>query len=85
MATYYGQLEGNGNTRATKTGSKKTGITTSAQSYDGSVIVWMREVNGENMVRIDMAKDSAFHGTRVFDGTLDELATKLCGKTLDEL
>ena len=85
MATYYGQLEGNGNTRATKTGSKKTGIAASAQSYDGSVIVWMHEVNGENMVRIDMAKDSAFYGTRVFDGTLDELAEKLCGKTLDEL
>lgn len=73
MATYYGQVKGGG-TAATRTGTKNSGIRVSAQSYDGSVIVDLRD----GKVSIETAKDSSFYGRTIFTGTIEELETKLC-------
>lgn len=84
MATYYGQVLGNRETPATRTGSKQSGIQASVQSWDGSVILWLREVDGENRLQIEVNKDSKFSGTRIFDGTIEELAIALAGKHLED-
>lgn len=44
MATFYGQVFGNAQTSASRQGSKNSGIRTSAQSWNGSIIV---ELQGE--------------------------------------
>lgn len=76
MAAFYGTVKGNRG-EASRTGGKDTGISTTAQSFDGSVNVWMRYLNGELVVDIDIASGSSGHGERVFTGTVDELRAKL--------
>lgn len=39
MATFYGQVFGNGKTSASRGGTYDSGTRTTAQSYEGSVIV----------------------------------------------
>ena len=41
MATFYGQVKGNGKTNATRQGSEASGITASVQSWKGSLTVEM--------------------------------------------
>ena len=86
MASYYGQVEGNAQTAATRVGSRKSGIKVCAQSWDGSVIVKMYEdADGAMRVRLELADGSSSSGTRAFDGTMDELCGQLTGKSLSEL
>lgn len=85
MAKFYGQLSGSGKTNATKTETVSTGIQASVQSYDGSVIIWMREFDGEVAVQVEVSRESSTRGKHVFDGTLDEFTKALCGETLSEL
>ena len=72
MATYYGQTQGNG-TPATRTGTKTSGIKSSVQSYNGSVITSL--YNGK--ITIEISKDSSFRGKTVFYGSIDDLEKKL--------
>lgn len=78
MAAFYGTVEGNRGT-ASRTGSKDSGISTTAQSYDGSVNVWLREWNGKLMVDIRIAEGSSAGGALCFNGTLEALKAKLEG------
>lgn len=75
MATYYGQVRGNRDTAATRTGSKNSGIKASVQSYSGSVIVSL--YNG--ICEIAISKESSFYGKMVFSGTIEELEKVLTG------
>lgn len=78
MATFYGQVSGMGSTAATRTGSKRSGIRSSAQSYDGSIITELRyNKDDELVVSIDVAEGSSVWGKTVFTGTLAELVEKL--------
>lgn len=57
MATFYGQVFGNAQTSASRQGSKNSGIRTSAQSWNGSIIV---ELQGEEpMVTISVSDESS--------------------------
>lgn len=76
MAAFYGTVEGNRGA-ASRTSGRDTGISTTAQSYDGSVNVWLRYWNGKLMVDLSIADGSSAGGERVFTGTLDELRAKL--------
>ena len=75
MATYYGQVKGNRDTAATRTGSKNSGIKASVQSYSGSIIVSL--YNGK--CEIEISKESSFYGKMVFSGTIQELEKVLTG------
>lgn len=76
MAAFYGTVKGNRG-EVSRTSGKDTGISTTAQSYDGSVNVWMRYRDGGLLVDISIANGSSGHGERVFTGTVDELRAKL--------
>ena len=73
MAKFYGTLQGNRG-EATRCGSN--GIRTSAQSYDGSVIVNLFYNNeGELFVRIETSDRSATYGDykgEIYRGTFKE-------------
>lgn len=78
MAHFYGQVEGYRETRATRVGSKASGIKSSVQSYDGSVIVKMIDDNGVTKVTIEIdGSNSSFYGQSYFHGTIDELKKAL--------
>lgn len=86
MATFYGQVFGNGKTSASKTGSRNSGLRTSCQSYGGSVIVEVHETeDGKTWFEINVSDTSSAHGRNVFIGDLDELCQRLCGKSLQEV
>ncbi len=72
MSTFYGQVEGCAQTPATRRGTANSGIRVSAQSYEGSVIVSMRE---PGQVRIELADSSSFYGSCIFDGSIRQLAS----------
>lgn len=74
MAKFYGQLEGQAQTIATRRGSTKSGIKVSAQSWDNSVILYMTEgKEGKPRIRIEIAEESGFYGKEFFDGYVEEL------------
>ena len=78
MSMFYGQVEGQAETIASRRGSRNSGIKTSAQSWEGSVIVRMHEgEDGEPRVDIQISNDSDFWGQSYFYGTIDELKTQL--------
>ena len=90
MATFYGQVFGKASTGASRTGSRNSGIRTSAQSYDGSVIVELRqprdgEGDGGPIVTVEVSDGTSSYGVELFRGSLDGLCQKLGGKTLAEL
>ena len=90
MATFYGQVFGNGRTSASRGGTYGSGIMTTAQPYEGSVIVELTmpedcEGNRGLMVEVQVNSNTASCGKRLFYGTLDELCQKLGGKTLAEI
>lgn len=90
MATFYGQVFGNGKTSASRGGTYGSGIRTTAQSYKGSVIVELTlpedsDGNRELMVEVQVNSNTSSCGKSLFYGTLDEFCQKLGGKTLDEI
>lgn len=90
MATFYGQVFGNGKTSASRGGTYDSGIRTTAQSYEGSVIVELTmqedcKGNRELMVEVQVNSNTSSRGKSLFYGTLDELCQKLGGKTLAEI
>ena len=70
MSKFYGQLEGQAQTVATRRGSTKSGIKVSAQSRDNSVILYMTEgkegKEGKPRIRIEIADGSEFYGKEFF-------------------
>lgn len=90
MATFYGQVFGSGKTSASRGGTYDSGIRTTAQSYQGSVIVEPTmpedcEGNRELMVEVQVNSNTASRGKSLFYGSLNELCQKLGGKTLAEI
>lgn len=76
MSKFYGSVVGN-NGAATRGGTLSSGIKTSNQSYDGSVITTMYESAGKLMIRIDYSTESSSRGSTVFNGTVEEYLEKL--------
>lgn len=76
MAATYGTVKSYRG-KASLMSNRSTGIHTTAQSYDGSVNVWLRYFKGELLVGIDIADGSSTDGKNVFTGTIDELRAKL--------
>lgn len=90
MATFYGQVFGNGKTSASRGGTYGSGLRTTARSYKGSVIVEMTlpedsDGNRELMVEVQVNSSTSSRGKSLFYGTLDEFCQKLGGKTLAEI
>lgn len=76
MSKFYGQAwteDRTSTTAATRCGHKS--ISTSAQSYDGSIITRLHyDKAGALIVTIDVASDSRTYGDTVYRGPLDQLA-----------
>lgn len=84
MKTFYGQLEGIGSSRATKGGSKETGIEASVQHKDISFSTWLHQLsNGELRVEIYMRENSGFHGKNIFCGSPEDYINALETYTKD--
>lgn len=78
MSKFYGQVEGMAQTVASRRGSSF--IKSSAQSYDGSVIVKMNyDLEGKLMISLNLTDGSDFYGQCFFYGTMEELKKKLQG------
>ena len=78
MSKFYGTARDPWGGRGTATRCGHKGIRTTAQSYDGSVIVDMSyDRNDELVVEVEVSKGSSTSGTQVFRGRLDELANIL--------
>lgn len=77
MSRFYGTVEGQSSTCATRRGSSF--IRTSAQSYDGSVITELTyNENEELIVKIGIAKGSSCYSDEtLFKGTIKQLKEKL--------
>ena len=81
MATFYGQVQGQAQTIASRRGSYSSHIKASVQSYDGSVITELYYGDDETLrVRVAVSDGTDFYGRRVFDGTLEELTNCLVNK-----
>ena len=75
MSKYYGQVAGAGQTTASCRSFKN--IMASVQSYDGSVIMELRDDNGKTMLTVEIADGSAFSGDVKFYGTVKQFAELL--------
>ena len=78
MATFFGQVRGRAESYGTRLGTKTSGIESSVQSWEGSIITKMyyNEKN-ELMVNIETADGSNFCGQTIFNGTFEEYKKKL--------
>lgn len=90
MATFYGQVLGSGKTSASRGGTYDSGTRTTAQPYEGSVIVEPTmpedcEGNREPMVEAQASSRTASRGKSLLHGTLNELCQKPGDKTLAEI
>jgi len=75
MSEVYGAVVGNRG-KATRQGSKESGIRAAAQSWEGSVITELYQWQGEKCVRITInegSTDEHYSGNTLFNGTLAEL------------
>lgn len=72
MSKFYSTIQGCAG-EATRRGTERSGIRSSVQSYEGSVITELSEVDGKIILHIDTAKDSRSSlSDRVFRGTIQE-------------
>ena len=73
MSRFYGSTVGCRG-MATRCGSSASGIRSSAQSYDGSIIVGLDYDQNNNLkVRVELDEGSTCYGDTVFSGTFKEL------------
>lgn len=78
MSAFYGTVCGNAKTEATRRGHKE--IKVSAQSWNGSIITRLY-YNGDDLnVELQISDGSATSGYTFFNGTIDELKSKLKGE-----
>ena len=75
MSKFYGCLACAGQTTVLRRGLKS--IMASVQSYDGSVIMELRDDNGETMLTVEIADGSSFCGGVKFYGTVKQFAELL--------
>ena len=73
MSQFYGTLDGQARTVATRRGSKKSGITATAASWSGAVRVSVSDEDGEERFDVYMVQ---WHGR----GECKLLATGVIGK-----
>lgn len=86
MATFYGQVKGNGKTNAMRQGSEASGITASVQSWKGSLTVEMtHDEDGGLRVQVYAGQGSKMYGTTIWRGGIDGFCKALCGHTFDEM
>lgn len=90
MAAFYGQVKGSGSKAATRIGTYDSGLRTSAQSYEGSVIVELTQPEDEDgnrrlMVEVSVNSGSDSRGKTVYYGDLSEFCYRLGGLTLNEV
>lgn len=77
MSTFYGSIQGNRGA-ATRTGSRCSGIESSVQSWNGSVITSLSyDQEDRLMVTVRVSEGSSSYGRTVFHGTFDEYIKKL--------
>jgi len=77
MSMFYGQVHGAARTHATRQGTRESGIRASVQSEHGSVTTEMYDNYGALMVSVRTAGCSKFGGDLIFDGTIEELISRL--------
>ena len=77
MANFYGQvISDRRTTPGTRCGNRS--IKACAQSWDGSVIVVAKDVDGETIFEIQVDEQTSCpYGKLVFEGTIKELVAKL--------
>lgn len=90
MATFYGQVFGNGRTSATRGGTYDSGLMTSAQSYKGSVIIELTQPEQEDgsrklMVEVQVNTSTSSRGKTVYYGDLSEFCYRLGGLTCEDI
>lgn len=77
MSKFYGSIQGNRGV-ATRGGSSSSGIKSSVQSWNGSVINELSyNSNGELCIRVEVAEGSSRYGSLIFSGTVEEFKEKL--------
>ena len=74
MSKFYGSVQGN---RGAATRGGYDRITSSAQSWNGSVITELTYDDDKLMVRIGTDSGSSSYGSTIFYGTFDEFVAKL--------
>lgn len=80
MAHFYGQVKGNGRTNATRSGTRASGLSASAQSYNGSVTISIMDNpkdDSDPIFDIEVSDGSRMGGRSVFSGTRGELVMAL--------
>lgn len=78
MSVFYGQVTGQASTTASRRGSVNSGLRVSAQSWEGSVITKLTQVDGKTMVEIQISDESSTTGRQYFYGSIDQLKEVLC-------
>lgn len=73
MSAFYGSVEGQAKTIATRRGSKD--ITVSAQSWNGSIITRLYYNNDDLMVDLRIGEGSTAGGITVYSGTFSKFKT----------
>lgn len=77
MSTFYGQVKGNAVSYGTRTGTAKSGIKSTVQSWQGSIITSMYyDAAGQLRVSVEVSQTSNCWGTPIFDGTMEEYIDK---------
>lgn len=72
MSKFYSTIQGQAG-EATRRGSSSSGIRASVQSYDGSLIARLEDVEGQVILSLDTSDDSRSDcADRQFRGTIEE-------------
>lgn len=84
MSMFYGQVHGQAESTASRRGSAKSGISASVQSWNGSIILWLREFKDELWLDVSYDEGSSFRGHTLWDGPLEEFVNILSKAWKDE-
>ena len=71
MSKFYATIQGQAG-EATRRGSASSGIRASVQSWNGSVITRLDEIDDKEILIIETSKDSKSCGDRVFKGSIKQ-------------
>ncbi len=78
MSKFYGQIQGQATTIASRRGSANSHIKASVQSYDGSIITELYYGDDDELrIRVEHAEGSSFSGHPIYDGTVDGMVLAL--------
>lgn len=78
MSKFYGQVEGQASTVATRRGGRD--IKVSAQSWDGSLQTRLYYEDDKLMVDLSFCEGSGVYGDRLYRGPFTEFVKKLGGR-----